>query len=91
LVQEVLATAKTYTPELPVYGLKLYAGVERLIPDLARSDQEPFWRVGVPALMWTDTADFRNPHYHQTTDTPDTLDYDFLRRVTQLLVAQVLQ
>jgi hypothetical protein len=90
LVQEVLATAKTYTPELPVYGLKLYAGVERLIPDLARSDQEPFWSVGVPALMWTDTADFRNPHYHQTTDTPDTLDYDFLRRVTQLLVAQVL-
>lgn len=90
LVGEVLATAKTYTPALPVFGLKLYAGVERFLPDLGRSDQEPFWGLQIPALMWTDTADFRNPHYHQPTDTPDTLDYDFLRRVAQLLVAQVL-
>jgi hypothetical protein len=34
-----------------------------------------------PAVMVTDTAPFRNPHYHQATDRPDTLDYPRLGRV----------
>ena len=37
---------------------------------------------GIWALMITDTSFFRNPHYHQASDTPQTLDYDFLARVT---------
>ncbi len=41
-------------------------------------------------LFWTDTAEFRNPHYHRPTDTPDTLDYGFLASVTRLLTAAVL-
>jgi hypothetical protein len=73
-----------------VLGLKVYLGIEKYFPVLGRSDHAPFWKAGLPALMWTDTSEFRNPHYHQTTDTPDTLDYAFLRRVTQLLVAAVL-
>ena len=40
--------------------------------------------------MWTDTVEFRNPHYHQSTDTPETLDYEFLAVVTRLLVHAVL-
>ena len=40
--------------------------------------------------MWTDTAEFRNPHYHRPTDTPDTLDYDFMAGVTRLLIHAVL-
>ncbi len=40
--------------------------------------------------MWTDTAEFRNPHYHRPTDTPETLDYDFLAGVTGLLVHAAL-
>lgn len=48
---------------------------------LARlSDHGAFWAAGWRALLVTDTAFLRNPHYHQPTDTPDTLDYDFLRR-----------
>jgi hypothetical protein len=39
--------------------------------------------------MWTDTAEFRNPHYHRESDTPETLNYGFLSLVTQLLVASV--
>jgi len=54
------------------------------------SDHAPFWRAGLPALMWTDTAEFRNPHYHWHTDTPETLDYEFLTGVTRLLVHSVL-
>ena len=68
-------------------GLKVYFGVEQSLPVLGRSDHEPFWKAGIPAVMWTDTAEFRNPHYHQRSDTPETLDYGFLRAVTQVLAA----
>jgi Zn-dependent M28 family amino/carboxypeptidase len=39
------------------------------------SDNSSFWDQGYPAIMLTDTSFLRNPHYHQPTDTPDTLDY----------------
>jgi Zn-dependent M28 family amino/carboxypeptidase len=54
--------------------------------NLMRSDHAWFWRAGVPALFFTDTADFRNPNYHEAGDLPETLDYDFLARVGQLTV-----
>ncbi len=47
------------------------------------SDHSPFWDAGYPALMITDTSFLRNPHYHLASDTPDTLDYDFLHRVAE--------
>jgi hypothetical protein len=40
-------------------------------------------------VLWTDTSEFRNHHYHEVTDTPQTLDYDLLRAVTQVLIAIV--
>jgi len=40
--------------------------------------------------MVTDTANFRNPHYHQPTDTPDTLDFSFLTQATQQVVTATL-
>ena len=57
------------------------------IPGIAWSDQWSFWRFGYPAVMVTDTALFRNPHYHERSDLPDTLDYERLARVTEGLVA----
>ncbi|MBC7783254.1 MAG: M20/M25/M40 family metallo-hydrolase [Burkholderiales bacterium] len=45
------------------------------------SDQWSFWQYGYPALMVTDTALFRYPHYHTTDDTPDKIDYDRMSRV----------
>jgi hypothetical protein len=39
--------------------------------------------------MWTDTAEFRNPNYHRSSDAPDTLNYAFLKDVTRLLIAVV--
>lgn len=60
------------------------------VPPAFRSDHAPFWSKGIPALMWTDTAEFRNPNYHRPTDTPDTLDYEFMAGVTRLLIHTVL-
>lgn len=45
-------------------------------PDLLRSDHAAFLAAGVPAVILADTANFRNPHYHQPTDTAETLDWD---------------
>jgi len=87
----VMRRARTYVPELPVMGLNVKLGLERYFPVLARSDHAPFWAQKIPAVMWTDTSEFRNHHYHCHTDTPDTLNYRFLRQVTQLLTACVIQ
>jgi Peptidase family M28 len=39
------------------------------------SDHRSYWAAGYPAVMITDTSFFRNPHYHQTSDTIETLDF----------------
>ncbi|HZI03689.1 MAG TPA: M28 family peptidase [Archangium sp.] len=57
--------------------------------NLMRSDHAPFWLAGHSALFLTDTANFRNPHYHRDTDEPSTLDYDFLAGVTRLSAAGI--
>lgn len=92
LLDDVLSAADAHP--LPVQGLYLpdvpLPMIEAMSHHVLRSDHAPFWRAGLPALMWTDTAEFRNPHYHKATDTPDTLDYDFLAGVTRLLVHAVL-
>jgi len=90
LVKDSLTKAKTYLPSFPVLGLKVPFGLENVFPVLKRSDHAPFWSKKIAALMWTDTAEFRNPNYHWVTDTPETLDYVFLRQVTQLLIVCVL-
>ena len=86
-MRSILELSRSYTPALPVTGLTVVPGAERAFPVLARSDHVPFWNSDIPALMWTDTAEFRNPNYHRPSDTPDTLNYAFLKQVTQLLAA----
>lgn len=46
------------------------------------SDHWAFWEAGYPAIMVTDTAPFRYPHYHDAGDTPERVDYDRTARVT---------
>jgi Zn-dependent M28 family amino/carboxypeptidase len=45
------------------------------LPEAGFSDHWSFWQANFRAIMVTDTAFFRNPHYHEPTDTVDTLDY----------------
>jgi Zn-dependent M28 family amino/carboxypeptidase len=77
----VVAEALRAVPGLPVEHLEV-PGDGHLLPQTRLSDHSSFWDQGYPALMITDTSFFRNPHYHQVSDTPDTLDYPFLARVT---------
>jgi Zn-dependent M28 family amino/carboxypeptidase len=57
------------------------------IPGVAWSDHLSFWREGYRAMMLTDTAFFRNPHYHAATDKPETLDYPRMAALTEGLAA----
>jgi Zn-dependent M28 family amino/carboxypeptidase len=78
---DVTANALKTIEELPVQSLSV-PGCGELLPPVRLSDHSSFWDAGHPALMITDTSFFRNPHYHTPGDTPDTLDYPFLAKVT---------
>jgi len=79
--------ANHYVPALPYFSANRVGG---FFKDALRSDHKPYWDNGYRAIMLTDTANFRNPHYHNTSDVPDTLNYDFLHRVTQAITATLL-
>jgi hypothetical protein len=68
-------------PGLPVEFITV-PGTGELLPEIRLSDHSSFWDCNYPALMITDTSFLRNPHYHQPSDTPETLDYSFLAKVT---------
>lgn len=90
VAESLLTLTATYVPSFPVLALKIYLRIERYFGDLLRSDHTPFWEAGIASLMWTDTSEFRNPNYHRASDTPDTLDYEFLSKVTQLALARAI-
>jgi len=53
------------------------------------SDHWSFGKFGYPALMVTDTAFYRNPHYHAPTDLPETLDYERMAKVVEGLISAI--
>ncbi len=59
------------------------------IPRLRDSDHAAFWDAGYNAILVTDTADLRNPHYHQGSDRLETLNLDFLTRATTGLIQAI--
>ena len=69
---------------LPVESLSVPAN-GWLLPATRLSDHSSFWDQGIPAVMVTDTAFFRNPNYHLASDTPDTLDYAFMAELVTSL------
>jgi Zn-dependent M28 family amino/carboxypeptidase len=76
LLHESLASFRRHAA-LPSEGVAAPA----FIPGVDWSDHWSFWQEGWPALMVTDTAPYRYPHYHSDQDTPDKVDYERLARV----------
>ncbi|WP_284694776.1 M28 family peptidase [Geomonas sp. Red32] len=74
---------------LPLFPLAV-PGNGEILPDSRRSDHAPFWDLGYPALMLTDTADLRNPNYHAPTDTIGTLNIPFATEVCRATLAAVM-
>lgn len=84
------AAARDYCPDLSCISL-LVPGKGEHLPDTRRSDHVPFWDRGYRAIMLTDTANFRNPHYHKKSDQIETLDIPFITSVARALAAAVIQ
>ncbi len=80
--------AKRYVPDLEYYSLNRMGG---MLKDAARSDHAAYWESNLPAIMLTDTANFRNPNYHQLSDRIDTLDFEFMTAVTCATAATLLE
>jgi Zn-dependent M28 family amino/carboxypeptidase len=88
LVQAFLQATGRYRIPLPVVPL-VVAGRGEMLRHTRRSDHAPFWDRGYRAVMLTDTAEFRNPNYHQPTDTLDTLNLPFVAEVCRAVAAVV--
>jgi Zn-dependent M28 family amino/carboxypeptidase len=65
--------------DLPVYS----ANATAWISGIDFSDHASYWKVGIPALMITDMAFYRNKQYHRIGDTADRLDYRRMSMVVQ--------
>jgi Zn-dependent M28 family amino/carboxypeptidase len=90
LLRRFERSAARHVPELTVVTQR-----SRLrgwtLPLTRLSDNASFWDRGYPALMITDTAFLRNPHYHLETDRADTLDYRFMAQVARAVLATVAE
>jgi hypothetical protein len=60
------------------------------VRDIRRSDNSAYWDNGYPAVMVTDTSNFRTPHYHTLADTPETLNYESMARLTEGLTGMII-
>ncbi len=59
------------------------AAIPAFVQGAGWSDHWAFCQQGYAGVMITDTLPFRYVHYHQTTDTPDRLDYAKMARVVE--------
>lgn len=84
LLRRAIGTFRATTP-FPSEGV----AAPEFITGVGWSDHWSFWQEGYPALMVTDTAPFRYPHYHEPEDTPEKLDYERMARVVAGLVRVV--
>ena len=72
-------------PGLPVVSLSVPLD-GWILPSVRLSDHASFWDKGFPAVMVTDSAFFRNPHYHLPSDTMEKLDLGFMAELVKSLV-----
>ena len=78
-------TAFSQNSRLPVVNLTVpFNGW--MMPSVRLSDHAPFWDNGFKAVMITDSAFYRNPHYHLASDTMDKLDFQFMAEVVESLL-----
>ena len=78
LLQETVRSFRSHTSFPSIGGVAPSA-----IPGIAWSDHWAFAQYGFQAVMITDTALFRYPHYHLPSDTPDKIDTEKLARVVK--------
>ncbi|HOD54972.1 MAG TPA: M28 family peptidase [Candidatus Cloacimonadota bacterium] len=87
MVQQMTALNYQYNLTKTVGGIAAGDGTSFLGSMFMRSDHGLLWYKNIPAVLMTDTANFRNKNYHKSSDTPESLDPAFLYRNTKALTA----
>ena len=80
LLDRVCQSFRTGVPQLPLEFL-IVPGNGEGMEEVRLSDHSPFWDQGMPALMITDTGFLRNPNYHLSSDSAETLNFKFMQQV----------
>src|SRR5438445_538244 len=90
LLEGFVSAARAAAPDLPLvpYATRLRGW---LLPLTRLSDNASSWDARYPALMLTDPAFLRHPHYRGSTDTSATLDYAFMAAVTEATAGALAQ
>ena len=88
MLADFVSAATLYAPSLPVVTGILTGNVanpttQSIFSNLYRSDHVGFWLHGYNAILLGDTANFRNPNYHNANDLPSTLDFPFMTQVVK--------
>ncbi|MFL6823608.1 MAG: M28 family peptidase [Xanthobacteraceae bacterium] len=78
LVRETMRSFRSHTSFPTIGGV-----APGFVPGIAWSDHWAFAQQGFQAVMITDTAPFRYPHYHRPSDTPDKVDTEKVARVVK--------
>jgi hypothetical protein len=78
LLQETIRSFRSHTSFPSIGGV-----APGFVPGIAWSDHWAFAEQGFQAVMITDTAPFRYPHYHRPSDTPDKVDTENLARLVK--------
>jgi peptidase M28-like protein len=86
LVRRVKSGMRAASP-LPVYSMNAPSWV----PGVDFSDHLSYWAAGIPAVMITDTAFYRNRNYHTEDDRAETLDFDRMGMVGQGVYRAVIE
>jgi Zn-dependent M28 family amino/carboxypeptidase len=73
-----------YTVYIPSFSF-----IKSLFLDLFRSDHTPFFIEGIPVVMITDTANFRTPNYHKTSDARNTVNVDFIANQANAILSAI--
>ena len=65
------------TTDMPVYSVN----APTFVSGIDFSDHRNYWKYAYEAVMITDTAFYRNPHYHKRGDIAESLDYESMGKV----------
>lgn len=76
-------------PDLPLESLILPMN-GLILPAVRLSDHSPFWDAGYQALLITDTSFYRNPNYHSSSDTIETLNIEFMKKVSDGVIKSLI-
>ncbi|MHA1673044.1 MAG: M28 family peptidase, partial [Promethearchaeota archaeon] len=80
--------------DLPYLGFPTqmdYINLKTNMPQVLSADHAPFWRAGIPCIFVTDMGEYRSPYAHNMGDTINVLDFEFLQKVTQMVLGTLLK